>query len=120
MFKPEQLEDAVKQVVKSYIAHVRSIESKMLVDLRTDTGDFPFAYLLAQLDDKRLQESYDAALAKAIEATGGKLQEDVASGIVSIRLPRLAFRVEPRLPARPPSTSSAGSARRPPRRGWKG
>lgn len=84
VFKPAQLEDAVKQVVKSYLIHVRSIESKMLVYLRADTGDFPSAYLLAQLDDKRLQESYDAALAKAIESTGGKLQEDVASEIVSI------------------------------------
>ena len=84
VFKPVQLEDAVKQVVKSYIAHTRSIESKMLVDLRTDAGDFPSAYMLTQLDDKRLQESYDTALVKAIEATGGKLQEDVAYGIVSI------------------------------------
>lgn len=83
IFKPAQLEDAVKRVVKSYLAHVRSIEGKMLVDLRTDTGNFPSAYLLAQLDDKRLQESYDSALTKAIEATGGKLQEDIASGIVS-------------------------------------
>lgn len=83
VFKPEQLEEAVKQVVKSYLAHVRSIENKMLVDLRSDTSDFPSAYMLAELDDKRLQESYDSALAKAIDATGGKLQEDIASGIVS-------------------------------------
>jgi hypothetical protein len=76
IFQSAQLEDAVKQVVKSYLAHVRSIESKMLVDLRTDAGDFPSAYLLTQLDDKRLQEKYDLALAK--------VQEDIASGIVTI------------------------------------
>lgn len=79
VFKPEQLEEAVK----SYLAHVRIIENKMLVDLRSDTSDFPSAYMLAELDDKWSQESYDSAIAKAIDATGGKLQEDIASGIVS-------------------------------------
>jgi len=83
VFKPTQLEDAVNQVVKNYLAQVRSIESKMLVDLRTDTGDFPSAYLLAQLDDKRLQQSYDSALAKAADATGSRLQEEIVQEIVS-------------------------------------
>ena len=55
----------------------------MLVDLRADAGDFPAAYLLTQLDDKQLQANYDTALAKTIESTGGKLQEDIAAGIVS-------------------------------------
>jgi hypothetical protein len=84
IFTPAQLEDAVKQVVKSYIAQMRSIESKMLVDLRADVSDFPATYPLAQLDDKRLQESYDKALSRAIEATGGALQGDIATQLVSI------------------------------------
>ena len=84
IFTPAQLEDAVKQVVKSYIAQMRSIESKMLVDLRADVSDFPTTYPLAQLDDKRLQESYDQALSRAIAATGGALQGDIATQLVSI------------------------------------
>lgn len=83
VFKPSDLEDAVKKVVKSYLSHVRSIESKLLVDLRTDTSDFPSAYLLSQLDDKKLQESYDAALTKAADATGNRLQEEIVQEIVS-------------------------------------
>ena len=83
IFSREQLEVSVKQVVKGYLARVRSIESKMLVELRADAGDFPAAYLLTQLDDKQLQATYDTALAKTIESTGGKLQEDIAAGIVS-------------------------------------
>jgi hypothetical protein len=109
VFKPEQLEDAVKQVVKSYLAHVRSIESRMLVDLRTDASDFPSAYMLTQLDDKRLQEGYDAALAKAVEATGGKLREDIASGIVSTIAGEVLTQVAIRLGVRA-GILSAGAA----------
>jgi hypothetical protein len=83
IFKADQLEEAVKQVVRSYLAHIRSIESKMLVDLRADVSDFPTAYPLAQLDDKRLQESYDQALSRAIAATGGDLRADIATQLVS-------------------------------------
>lgn len=84
VFKPDQLEEAVKQVIRSYLAHVRSVESKMLVDLRADVSDFPTAYPLAQLNDKRLQESYDQALSRAIAATGGDLRADIANQLVSI------------------------------------
>lgn len=84
IFKPDQLEDAVKQVLKSYLTHMRSIESKMLVDLRADVSDFPTAFPLAQLDDKRLQESYEQALSRAIAATGSSLRGDVATQLVSI------------------------------------
>lgn len=83
IFKADQLEEAVKQVVRSYLAHIRSIESKMLVDLRADVSDFPSAYPLAQLDDKRIQESYDQALSRAIAATGGDLRADIAMQLVS-------------------------------------
>ncbi len=84
VFKADQLEETVKQVVRSYLAHIRSIESQMLVDLRADVADFPTTYLLAQLDDRRLQESYDQALSKAIAATGGDLGADIATQLVSI------------------------------------
>ena len=79
----EQLGASVRQVVNGYRVRVRSIESKMLVDLRADAADIPTDSLLAQLDDKRLQESYDSALAKAIESAGGRLQEAIAADIIS-------------------------------------
>ncbi len=41
VFKQSQLEEVVKQVVKSYLTHVRSIEGKMLVALRR-CGRLPF------------------------------------------------------------------------------
>lgn len=97
LFKPEQLDDAVKQVVNSYITHVKNIESKMLVDLRTDTSDFPAAYMLNQLDNKRLQEIYDSALAKAANATGNRLQEEIIQEFVSTVTAALLTQVAVRL-----------------------
>lgn len=38
IFAQSQLEEVVQQVVKSYLAHVRSIESKMLVNMRGRGG----------------------------------------------------------------------------------
>jgi hypothetical protein len=84
VFKADQLEEAVKQVVRSYLAHIRSIESRMLVDLRADVSDFPNTYPLAQLDNKQLQENYDLVLSRAIAATGGDLRADIATQLVSI------------------------------------
>lgn len=84
VFKADQLEEAVKQIVRSYLAHIRSIESKMLVDLRADVSDFPTAYHLAQLDDERLQESYDQALSRAIAAAGGDLRANIGTELASI------------------------------------
>ena len=84
VFKQSQLEDAVKQVVKSYLTHVRSIEGKMLVDLRADVADFPSAYLLAQIDENKVQAAFDEAISRAIAATGSSLRADIATELVSI------------------------------------
>lgn len=83
IFKPAQLEDAVKQEVKSYLAHMRNIESKMLVNMRADIADIPATYPLAKLDDKQLQEAYDQVLSRTISATGSDLRNDIAKQLVS-------------------------------------
>lgn len=93
VFKPAQLEDAVKQVVRSYVAHMRSIESKMLVDLRADVSDFPTTYPLAHLDDKRLQENYDQALSKAVSTTGAGVAVELVSVIAGEVLTAVAVRL---------------------------
>ena len=83
IFKPSDLEAAVKQVVSSYLRHVRSIESKMLVDLRADGAEFPSAFALSAIDEHQLEASFDAALARATQATGSDLRDDLAAGIVT-------------------------------------
>lgn len=84
IFQPSQLEEAVRQVVASYIKHVESIEGKMLVRLRADVADFPSAYPIAQFDESRLQAAYAEALSKTMEATSGDLHTDIATELVSI------------------------------------
>jgi hypothetical protein len=84
VFSPPQLEQAVKQVISGYLARVKSLESKMLVDLRTDVSDFPSTYVLSKFDDERLQAAFDDAISRAIQATGVNLQGEVATQLVSI------------------------------------
>jgi hypothetical protein len=84
VFTPSQLEDAVKQVVSSYLAHVCSIEGKMLVNLRADVAEFPTAYPIGQLDETKLRATYDEALQQAIDATGKDLQANIGTELVSI------------------------------------
>lgn len=78
-----QLEATVQRIVKRYVADVRSIESKMLVDLRADVADFPSTYVLAQIDANKLQAAYDEAIARAIEATRSDLRADITTELVS-------------------------------------
>ena len=84
IFNPEQFEEVVGQAVASYLKHVESIESKMLVDIRTDVADFPTAYIISQMDDSKVRASYEDAIKRALEASGGSLRTDVATEIVSI------------------------------------
>lgn len=82
-FKPSQLEEEVRQIVSGYLHHVRSVEGKMLVRLRADVSDFPSAYVLAQIDPRRLDERFDEAVSAAIEAAGSSLRANVATELVS-------------------------------------
>ena len=93
IFAPAQLEDAVRQTIKSYLAHVRGIESKMLVDLRADARDFPATLPIAQLDDRRLQESFDEALAKAIDATGDQVKVEIVTVVAGEVFAQVAIRL---------------------------
>jgi hypothetical protein len=83
IFTPSKLEEAVEQVVQSYLAHVRSIEGKMLVAIRADVANFPDTYFLARLDDKMLQQSFDQAISRSMEAVKWDLGGDVGTAVVS-------------------------------------
>jgi hypothetical protein len=84
VFTSEQLEEAVKQVVASYIRHIESIESQMLVRIRADVSDLPSSYRITQIDADKLHASYEEALAQVLKASDGSLRSDVATEIVSI------------------------------------
>jgi hypothetical protein len=83
VFKPEELEDAIKQAVDRYLKHVESIEGLMLVNIRADVADFPMTSLIKQSDQSRLAHVYDEALIRAAKATGASLRTDLATELVS-------------------------------------
>jgi hypothetical protein len=97
IFSTAQLQQAVEQAVSGYLARVRSIESKMLVDLRADVTDFPSTYVLAKLDDNTLQAEFDQAISQAIQATGSNLQGEVGTQLVSIIVSEVFTQVALRL-----------------------
>ncbi|HEX7446954.1 MAG TPA: hypothetical protein VF306_05375, partial [Pirellulales bacterium] len=83
LFTPAQLSDLVEQVVASHLAHLDSLESEMLVRIRTDVADFPEAYPIAQLDQSSLDAQYDEALAQVLTAAASSVRSDVGTLLVS-------------------------------------
>ena len=78
VFGASQLEEAVKQVVASYLQEVESIEGRMLVRIRADVAGFPSDYPVGRLDDERVRLAYNEIIAKAIKATGKGLPADLS------------------------------------------
>jgi hypothetical protein len=97
LLKPEQLETAIKQVVKSYLEHVRSIEGKMLVDLRMDYAGFSSRGPLATIDQAKLEVLFDEAVARSMTAVGSDLKAngtaEIASAIVGEVVTKVAVRL---------------------------
>lgn len=83
LFRPDELKRAVEQAVAGYLAHIRSIESQMLVRVRTDVADFPDTYLVAGFDETAWQTRYEEVLAQALAAAKSDLHVEVATLIVT-------------------------------------
>jgi hypothetical protein len=97
VFRPSQLGETIEQAVAGYLAHLRSIESEMLVKVRADVADFPETYVVAQLDEDDLHARYDEALSDALAATAGDLRSDVAGQVVSLIAGEVLTQVATRL-----------------------
>lgn len=96
-FKPAQLEQVVRQAVAEYLKHMDSIEGQMLVRIRADAADFPSAFLIARTRESDLKVTYDQALVRAMDATGGELRADIATQVVSVITSEVLTQVAVRL-----------------------
>jgi hypothetical protein len=83
LFTPDQLGELVEQVVASYLAHIRSIEGEMLVQVKADVADFPESYAACQFDQADFDLRYDEAVAEALAATSSGVRGDLATLLVS-------------------------------------
>jgi flagellar basal body-associated protein FliL len=82
VFTPQQLEDALDQVVKDYIETVGRIERQMLRDLRAEAARLPAANPISRLSEQQLQQLYDQLLAEVVRASGNQAINDaVREGI---------------------------------------
>jgi hypothetical protein len=84
VFTPAKVEAVVKQVVDSYLRELKSIESTMLVRIRTDAADFPLAYPLGTLDRDRLDQIYALAIEQAVAMIKRDTASSVSLEVVSI------------------------------------
>ncbi|MBW3538824.1 MAG: hypothetical protein KY476_01000 [Planctomycetes bacterium] len=96
-FKLSQLDRTVERAIKGYLQSVRSVEGKMLVELRADAADFPTAFVLADIDNRKVQSVYDAVISRAIDASGTDLRADIATGLASVIAGELVAQVAVRL-----------------------
>lgn len=83
VFSPSQLLQAVESAVSDYLAEVRSLEGRMLVDLRADMADVPGEFPRASLDEAEFRKLYDESLALVAQSSGGSLQAEVGTQLVS-------------------------------------
>lgn len=84
LFSPEQLTQAVEQVVKNYTDSVVGIENGMLVRMRADVADLPPAALPEFVDDARLRGAFEHAMAAARAKVGTELRADLSRETLSL------------------------------------
>ena len=71
IFKEEDVERVVEQVVKGYLQEVQQIENQMLLELRADLEDIDPSW--AKLEVRQLQEEYNKHLEKVCKQATTKL-----------------------------------------------
>ncbi|MEQ1828057.1 MAG: hypothetical protein ABL921_19000 [Pirellula sp.] len=92
-----QLQKAVEQCVSEYIAEVRSIENRMLVELRADIQGLSHQYDIGALREDELQAQFDQAIEKAMRLANSDLQSNISSQLVSIIVGEVLTQVAVRL-----------------------
>jgi hypothetical protein len=97
VLKGSDLEKAMEQSVQEFIADIRSIESKMLVDLRADIQHLSNDYQLAKVEVEELQTRFDEAIENAMQVASTDLQANISSQLVSIVVGEVLTQVAVRL-----------------------
>lgn len=97
VLKGVELTKAIEQSVTEFLADIRSIENKMLVDLRVDVEDFSNTYELGLMDVDEVQSHFDAAIVNAMQISGLDLQSNISSQLVSIIVGEVLTQVAVRL-----------------------
>ena len=97
VLKGQDLTKAIEQSVAEFLADIRSIESRMLVDLRVDVEDLSNSYGLGMMNADEIQSHFDAAIVNAMQISGYDLRTNVSSQLVSIIVGEVLTQVAVRL-----------------------
>ncbi len=84
LFRPDQVEAAIKRVVAGYFREIASIENAMLVRIQTDMADFPALAPIAAIDPQAFEQRYREAVQHAISAARIDLASAASLEFVSL------------------------------------
>ncbi len=82
LFAQSDLEKMMTQLTRSFLNHVNSIESQMLVDLRSDVAEFSATYPMANFDDEKLQAVFSDIYSQVAQTVGKKLPTEISGEVV--------------------------------------
>lgn len=97
LFTPQQMQQAVEQVVASFADSAAGIENQMLVRLRADIAGLPEANLPIFREGGRLREAFDAAIAEAAGSAGSELKGNVSREVITSVVAEVLTQVAVRL-----------------------
>lgn len=84
VLKSTDLEKSIESSIQSFLMELRSIEGKMLVELRADIEDFPDVDWSQWSDEDLLRTKFDQAISNAIETSGQEFRGTIGSQMVSL------------------------------------
>ncbi len=84
LFSPEQLQNVIEQVVRSFLAELDSVDSRLLVDVQADLSDLPPVLPLQQFDADRLEESFRRILQRVQDDVVTDASRNVGQTVVSL------------------------------------
>ncbi len=97
VFSPNDLENAIQQVVEGYLQEVQSIENQMLVRLQADIADEDLSCPLAELSSGELEQVYQERLSQLLQSTQSGIRRRIAQDIAAFIVGELATQVVLRL-----------------------
>lgn len=97
ILNPDNLKNELERVIKIYLADIRNIENKLLVNLRADIVNLPFNSTIFMPDEIQFQKNYEKIIEQSITATGKNLREELLAVIVSEILERILKQLAIRL-----------------------
>jgi hypothetical protein len=93
----DELQKTIEQCVTAFLAQIRSVEGRMLVELQADIQNRSPKIALSKLNQEEMQILFDKTIERAMQVAGGDLQSNISSQLVSLVVGEVLTQVAVRL-----------------------